>query len=218
MKKRKHVNAIFTYDDNVSKLLTDALAFYNAISKPPGSTHVTIAMASITDAINHVDTARASEVKTATRAIGSADERDIDVQAVITDIENFVAMVQIAVNNAPDELTAIGIVADCGLHRRKPASRKKNDFNVRNKANTQGILNFIFKAAAKNFKSCYEVQESTDNINWVTIKAMPESNGTYAHGKPEGTKLYFRGRVILTEKNGGAQAWMSPPVAFIFVL
>ena len=162
-------------------------------------------------------TARDSEVKTETRAIGTANARDIDVQAVITDVQNFVALVQIAANNAIDELTAITLVSECGLHTRKPAVRTKNDFDVRNDTNTPGSIYFIFKAYDKNVKACYETQESSDNITWVPAKTSPDSHFHYKHSTPAGIKMYYRGRVILSEKEGGAQYWMSPPASYIFV-
>jgi hypothetical protein len=217
MKKRKHVSAIFIYDDNVSIFLNDALAFYNAISTAPGNSHVTISAADIAAAKGRVATAQASEVIVGTHAKGTADQRDIDVQAVITDVQNFVALVQIAANNAPNEATAIEIVHECGLFTRKPAIKTKNEFDVRNDVDTPGSIYIIFKAAPKNISACYETQESTDGINWVTAKTSPDSHYHYTHNKPAGTKLYYRGRVILSEKNGGAQKWLMPSETFIFV-
>src|ERR1017187_9889863 len=106
MKKKKHVNAIFYYSDNVSQLLTNALAFYIAISTPPGNGAVTIPAASITAAQNRVAAARTAEGNVNTRTIGAADARDIAVNLVITDIQNFVAIVQTASNNATNETIA----------------------------------------------------------------------------------------------------------------
>lgn len=218
MKKKKHVNAIFYYSDNVSQLLTDALAFYTAISTPPGNGAVTIPSATITAAQGRVATARAAEGNVNTRTIGAAGARDIAVQAVITDIQNFVAIVQTAANNAPNETAATTIVTECGLHTKKQPSKTKPGFAVKNDATTAGLVDFIYKAAAKGLKACYETQESTDNVNWVTVKTSPDARYTYTHGKPSGTKLYFRGRMILSELKGGAQAWQVPSTAFIFVL
>src|ERR1700758_607761 len=119
MKKKKHVEAIFTFSDNVSQLLTDALAFYKAISTAPGDTHVSIPAADITTAQGHVTTAQTAEGSTNTRLQGTTDNRDIAVNVVITDVMNFVALVQIAVNNALTPIAAAAIVTDCGLHTRK---------------------------------------------------------------------------------------------------
>ena len=218
MKKRKHVNAIFVYNENVSQFLTDALAFIIALSTAPGNTVVTIAATAITAARNHITAAQTAETNVASRTIGTANTRDVAVNQVITDVQNFVAIVQTAANNAPDVATATSIVTECGLVTRKPSNKTKAGFNVKNDAATAGLVDFIYKAAAQGLKACYETQESLDNINWVTVKTSPDSSYTFAHGKASGTKVYFRGRIILSEKKGGAQAWITPPTAFIFVL
>ena len=140
------------------------------------------------------------------------------MQAVITDIQNFVGIVQTAANNATNATIATTIVTECGLHTKKQPSKTKAGFAVKNDATTAGEVDFIYKAAAKGLKACYETQESTDNINWVTVKTSPDARYTYAHGKPSGTKLYFRGRMILSELKGGAQAWITPSVVYLFVL
>jgi hypothetical protein len=218
MKKRKHIIAIFIYDENVSQFLSDALTFYTTISTPPGNALVSIAAASVTTAQTHVATARSAEAIVATGLHGSAAARDLDVAIVQTDVRNFVAIVQTAVNNAPDDLTALAIIKECGLHTRKLNSKTKAGFDVQNDETSAGTLDFIFKAAAKGLKVSYEVQESIDTISWLTVKVTPDSSSTYVHGKAAGAKLYYRGRIILSGKKGGAQAWMSPPATYIFVL
>ena len=216
MKKRKHVNAIFVYNENVSQFLTDALAFIIAISTAPGNAWVTITAAAITTARNHITAAQTAETNTATRAMGLAGARDLAVQAVVTDVQNFVAQVQIAANNAPDVATAITIVTECGLVTRKPSNKTKGGLSVINDTTVSGTFIVTFKAAAGRAKASYEIQESIDNITWVTVKVSPDSHYLFAHGKPLGTKLYIRGRLSLSEKKGGAQAWITPPTPFIF--
>ena len=110
------------------------------------------------------------------------------------------------------------IITECGLHTRKITSKTKAGFTVGNDATTAGLLDFVFKAATGGVGASYETQQSTDNIAWATVKTSPDSSSTYAHGAVSGTKLYHRGRVILSEKKGGAQAWITPPVPYIFVL
>jgi len=73
-----------------------------------------------------------------------------------------------------------------------------------------------FKAAARGARACYELQESTDGINFVTVKVSPDSHYKYAHGKAEGTKIWFRGRLSLSEKMGGAQTWLHQVDEHIF--
>ena len=126
----------------------------------------------------------------------------------MVDVRNFEAIVQTAINNAPDELTAITIAQECLLHVKKQAVISKNDFNVENDTATSGVVDIVFKAAARGARACYELQESTDGINFVTVKVSPDSHYKYAHGRAEGTKIWFRGRLSLSEKMGGAQTWL----------
>jgi len=216
MKKRKKVNAIFVVNENVSQFLTDALAFLIALSTAPGNTVVTIAAAAITTARNHITAAQTAETNVASRTIGTADARDVAVNQVLTDVDNFVAIVQTAANNALDVPTATSIVTECGLVTRKPASKTKGGLSVINDTTVSGTFIIIFKAAANRAKACYEIQESTDNVTWITVKVSPDSHYLFAHGKPVGTKLYIRGRLSLSEKNGGAQVWIVPPTPFVF--
>lgn len=60
----------------------------------------------------------------------------------------------------------------------------------------------------------YEIQESADNVTFVTYKVTPDCRSTYAHGKPAGTKLYFRGHICLSDKKGGAQAYFTTVIVY----
>lgn len=216
MSKRKHVNAIFTFSKNVSQFLTDAQTFYTAISTAPGSGFVTVTAASITAAQGRITSARAAESAVGTGAMGLAAARDLAVGLVEADVRNFVLVVQTAANNALDVATATTIVTECGLSTRRVGTKTKNDFEVLNDASSAGVLDVVFKAVGNGKNACYETQMSTDNVNWATVKISPDSRITFPHGSASGSKLYFRGRVILSEKKGGAQMWITPPSAYIF--
>ena len=218
MTKRKHVNALFTFNKNVSQELTDALAFYLAISTAPGNAWVTIAPALISAAQGRVASARAAETAVATGAIGLASARDLAVGLVEADVRNFVMTVQAAANNALDVATAKTIVTECGLTTKKISSKTKAAFDVVLNGTTAGLLDIIFKAANSANRSCYETHMSTDNVTWTSIKVTPDSKTSYMHGMAPVTKLYFRGRVILGEKKGGAQAWLIPHSVYIVTL
>ena len=215
MSKRKHVNAIFTFSKNVSQFLTDAQTFYTAISTAPGSAYVTVTPAAITAAQAKITAARTAESAVGTGAMGLAAARDLAVGLVEADVRNFVMVVQAAANNALDVATATTIVTECGLNTRRISPKTKNDFEVVNDTVSAGVLDVVFKAADRGGRSCYETQMSTDNVNWTTVKISPDSRIAFSHGAASGTKLYFRGRVILSERNGGAQAWITPPSAYV---
>ena len=210
MTKRKHVSAIFTFSRNVSQFLTDALAFYAAISTAPGSSYITITAATITAAQGRVTAARTAEIAVGSGTIGLAAARDLAVALVEADVRNFTSIVQTAATNALDVATATAIVTECGLTTRRVTARMKSAFEVINNATSAGVLDFIYKAAAPGVHACYETQLSTDNVNWTSLKITPESSFTYPHTMSSGTKVYFRGRVILVDKKGGAQAWLMP--------
>ncbi len=216
MKKPQHTTAYFIFDDNVSQMLSDVLAFLTAISTAPGNTWVTIAAAAIAATKTKITTAQTAESNTKTRAIGMANARDLAVEPVVIDVQNYVAVVQTAVNNAPNKATALTIIRECGLHSKLPVIINKNDFKVTNNTTTNGMVNIVFKAAGEGIHACYEIQESIDGINFTPAKVSPDSRYKYAHGKAAGTKLWFRGRISLSEKRGGAQLWLTPAVAFIF--
>ena len=216
MKKPEHVTAIFSFDQNPSIFLNDAQTFFTALINPPGNTHVTIAAAVMSAAQGRLATAETAQSAVAMRTKGLARLGDLEVSAVYADVQNFVAIVQTAVNNAPNKLTAIKIVNDCGLFTRKITIKTKPEFNVENDETTAGEVDIIYKAASHGVHACYETQESTDGINFVTVKTSPDSRYKYTHGKASGTKLWFRGRVILSDKKGGARGWITPSCCIYF--
>ena len=218
MTKRKHVNAIFTFNKNVSQELTDALTFYTAISTAPGNTWVTITPATISAAQGRVASARAAETAVGTGTMGLAAARDLAVGLVEADIRNFVMIVQTAANNALDVATATAIVTECGLVTKKAKSKTKAAFDVVLNGTTAGLFDVVFKAAHSGDRACYETHMSTDNVTWTSIKISPDSKISYVHGLAPITKLYFRGRVILSEKKGGAQTWLTPHGVYIVTL
>ena len=218
MTKKKYVTAIFKYDDNVSQLLTDASTFYNALGTAPASGHVTISSGVLTAAKGRIAAAQLAETAVGIGTMGLAAARDLAVGLVIADIQNFVILVQMAVNNVLDIPTAIAIAKECGLVTKRDRALGKESFAVNNDTTSVGVLDFNFKASPRGVNACYETQMSTDNVNWAHIKTSTDSTYKFVHGFEIGTKLYFRGRVILSEKKGGAQKWIAPSKAYIIVL
>jgi len=215
MNKRKHVAAIFPFTENVSQLLTNVKAFYTTVSTAPGNTHVTIAATTMGTAQTNLTKALSAEAAVKTRTIGTSSARDAILATVITDVRSFVLLVQASANLAPDEVTATQIVTECGLKTRADAVRVKKDFEVRNDDNEAGVIDFIFKAAGQGIRATYEVQESTDGITFTTVKTSPTSSSKYTHGKAAGTRMIYRGRLVLSEKNGNEQAWIVAPAIYV---
>lgn len=215
MKRKKHLIAIFIFVENVSQLLTNALTFMKALITAPGNTFVSIPSTTITTMQNHITAAQTAETAVATGLHGTAEARDVAVGLVLTDVRNLVAIVQTAANNAADEVAAKNIITNCGLTVKKDAIKTKSDFTAENDTTSAGTLIFTFKAAGKGISAAYEIQESTDGSNYVTIKVTPDSRIRYKHGKVAGAKMNYRGRVCFSEKKGGAQKWITLSPIFV---
>jgi len=216
MKKRKQVKAIFWFAINVSQFLSDALAFYKALLNPPGSSHVSFASGVISAAQTRATNAQNAESNVTSHTVGLTKTRDVALGLVTTDVDNFVMVVQTAVNNAADVATANQIVADCLLHTKKYTPPSKDAFKIENDELLPGQIDVSFKAAANRARASYELQESTDGINYATVKCSPDAHFKYPHLKSLGTKLWHRGRINLSEKKGGAQPWLYPGTAVLF--
>ena len=217
MKKQKQVQAHFWTSENVSQFLTDALTFYTAIFTAPGNTHVTVSSTEIAAMRSRVADAQAAEGAISTRLRGAANTRNIKVDLVVTDVNNKVALVQIAVNSATTVALKTAVVTDCALHTRTEPTHTKGLFEVGLDTLNPAKINIVFKAAAQGERASYESWESLDNITWVFAKSSPESRYQYTHGRTTHTKLYIKGRIVLSDKKGGEQVFLIPPTAFIFV-
>jgi hypothetical protein len=216
MKKRAHVNAIFYYSTNVSQFLSDADALFIAVSTAPGNTFVTIPAATITAARAAVVTARGSESNVTSRTVGNTGIRDTNTDAVVTYVQNVVLAVQASANSATTVTLATTGVTECLLHTKKAGAINKDSFTFENDATTSGLFDISFKAAAHGVHAGYETWISLDNITYVFAKSSPDSRYTFVHGHPIGTKVYLKGRMVLSEKKGGAQSFITPPEAFVF--
>ena len=227
-KKPKQIGVIFNYDENVSQLLTDAVALYEAVSAAnqisagspagAGSIYVSFTNAQITGFMAHVATARSAETAATMRTTGAAPARNNALAPVIIDIQTVVLAVKSVVINTHNITLATTIVTACTLHTRRVTTKIKAAFEAHTDKTTAGKVDFIYKAPGKGIKTCYVTWVSIDNSNWTIAKITPDSSTTFAHGHASGTKLYFRGQIILSDKKGGAQAFIIPPVAYIYVL
>jgi hypothetical protein len=215
MKKRKHVVAYFVGSDNVSQYLSNALTYYLALLAQ-GTTYVTFGAGVIAAAQTRAEAAQVAESKVPLGGLGAADARDLIVAPVITDVQNFVLLVQAASNNATTVAAATAAVTGCGLVTRKPVVTTKDSYTVTNDT-TPGMVDVVFKAASKGVRACYQTAESLDNVTFTIVKTLPDSRHSFAHGHPKDTKVYYKGRVILSAKNGEEQAWITPPTLYIIV-
>ncbi|MHB8261312.1 MAG: hypothetical protein ACYDCN_09290 [Bacteroidia bacterium] len=216
MKKKKHINAIFYYSSNDSQFLSDADAFFVVLGTPLVTADVTIPARDLIAARAAVVTARAAVGTSTSRTRGTADAKNLSIEPVVTYVQNFSALVAIAANNAPTVRKANNIVTECLLHTRKPSTKHKDGFTFSNDATIAQQFDFAFKAVPNKVHASYEGSISLDGIKWESVKASPDSRFTFTHAFAVGTKVWGRGRITLSEKKGGQQAWITPPEPFVF--
>ena len=227
-KKPKQVGVIFDYNENVSQLLTEAIALYESVAGAnqisagspagAGSVYVAFTNTQITSFLNHVAAARTAESAATLRTTGAAPARNNALAPVIVDIQTVVLAVKSVVINTPNVTLATTIVTACTLHTHKVTIKTKAAFEAHNDKTTAGEIDFVYKAVKSGLRACYVNWISIDNINWTIAKITPDSSTTFVHGHPSGTKIYLKGQIILSDKKGGAQAFIIPPVAYIYVL
>ena len=206
MGKKKHVVAIFKFSPSIPQFMLDALSFKNKLTTPPGNTRVTVDPLAITNFGNHLDALKDAETNVKPGGNIPAADRDEALEVVKTDVRGFVALVQLAANAAPDELTSVGIVEDCGLHVRKVTARAKPDIEAKPDKKQSGLITLISKAADKKLAASYEWQSSADGINFTQVKVTTRSRYKWVSGLAAGTKVYLRKRVI-TNKDVTDPSW-----------
>lgn len=206
MAKKKHVVAVFTFSENVPQFLDDVNAFKQSLTTAPGNTHVTVPAADITQLTDDVADLVAAQALAASGEDGTAADRDVAWDVVITDVRGLVQIVQKAADVAATEEVAIAIVQGCGLRVKSRGVFVKPDFAAKLDKNVQGLVKLVSKAAQKGVRASYEWQHSANGVNFTTIKITTKSRTTWLSGIAPGTKAYFRKRVII-EDLAGPPVW-----------
>lgn len=216
MALRRHIVAIFKFSKSVPVFMVDVQAFKIALTTAPGNTHVTIPPATITELETHLATLSSDEAKSATKGIGLAVTRDLSWDVVIKDVRDLVRIVQQVMDNAPDEQHAIAIAHACGLKTKAKGIHVKSDLTVSNDAGGAGLLRLVSRAAGKNINAAYEWQSSFNGVAFTTFKITIESSTLWTSNAAPGTKMYFRRRIIVSEKKGGMLSWSQ--IVFVIVI
>ena len=210
---KKRIIAVFTISRKVAVFIQDMQALMLALTTAPGNTYVTLAPLLVTAINARIAALIAAEAEAAKRTEGAAATRDIALAAVVNDANMLKAEVQLAADNAANEETARQIVLGCGMKVRASNSRTKPDFEVKNVANTQGLLRFTSKAADKKFKASYVFQTSNNGVNFTTAVISTKASVTWVSGSAPGAKIYCRKQVI-TNKDRGVPPY-SPTIIII---
>lgn len=206
MAKHRHTQAVFKFSTSIPQLILDVKGLKQTITTSPANTYVSIPPATITQLENHLTVLEDKEVKVG-KADGATAARDEAEAAVIRDVRELLALVQIAANRAEDELEAVTIIETCGMKVRKKKINVKAEIAVTKDKKLAGVLRLTSKAAKRGLRASYEWQMSLNGINFTTIKTSTGSRTTYTTTAEPGTKLYFRRRIILSESNGGTMGW-----------
>ena len=206
MGKKKHVVAIFKFSPSIPQFMLDALSFKNKLTTPPGNTRVTVDPLAITNFGNHLDALKDAETNVKPGGNIPAADRDEALEVVKTDVRGFVALVQLAANAAPDELTSVGIVEDCGLHVRKVTARTKPDIEAIADKKQSGLITLVSKAAKQGIRASYVWESSLDGITFTGVKVATRSRYKWQSGLAAGTKVYLRKKVV-TSKDDGEPSW-----------
>ena len=214
MAKKKHVVAVFTNSNSVPQFISDVNALKESLTTPPGSMHVTVPPTDITQLTTDVATLTAAQATADSGEDGTAADRDIAWDVVLTDVRSLVQIVQKAADVAADEATSIAIIQSCGLRVKSRGVFVKPDFAVKLDKVVTGLVHLISKAAPAGTRASYEWQYSANGVTFNTIKITTKSRTEWLSGLAQGTKAYFRKRVI-TEDVAGAPAWSQVVTIYI---
>jgi hypothetical protein len=197
------VLVVMTLPKPVPMLIKFVRAFIAALTNNPLLPNAAPVVAALTTALAALDSA---ETATKTRANGSIAARNTARAALKVQLLLAKAFVQQAANADPEK--AVEIVTSTGLSTRKPTTRSKAPFEVK-QGPTTGTVHLVAKAAA--VRASYEWQWSSDGgKTWVALPVTLQAKTTLS-GVAAGTNGLFRFRAVTRAGEGD---W-SQPVSFI---
>jgi hypothetical protein len=150
----------------------------------------------------HLNALVAAEALVLTRAVGAPAARDLKYDVVLDDMHAWENYVQDLADAAPDEPTAISIIAASGFGLKLHGVHVKPPLAL--KQDAQGIR-LTAKAAGK--RAAYEWQRSIDNgATWENLTSTLEAK-TVDPTMVQGQRVIYRFRGILKT---GANAYCNP--------
>jgi hypothetical protein len=197
------VFVVMTLPKPVPMLIKWVAAFIAALTDNPLLPNSAAIVAALTTANLALDGA---ETATKARTKGSVAARNTAKAALILQLRAAKAFVQQAADANPEK--AVEVVTSAGLLTRKPTTRRKAPFLVKQGATT-GTVHLVAKSAA--VRASYEWQWSTDGgKTWVALPVTLQAKTTLS-GVPAGTNGLFRFRAVTKAGEGD---W-SQPASFI---
>lgn len=141
----------------------------------------------------------AAETATQTRAHGTVPTRNAALAQALSDFQVIKANVQQVADASPEQAEAI--IASAGMAVRKPTTRAKPTFAVR-QGTTSGSVKLAARAAA--LRASYEWEWSGDGgKTWTPVPPTLQAR-TSISGLPVGTSVQFRYRAVTKT---GATDW-----------
>jgi hypothetical protein len=149
----------------------------------------------LTEATANLQALDAAETQAKTKAKGTAEIRDLKLAEVVLTMNHLKSYVQQVVDGNPAQ--AASIAQSAGMDLRKPGTRSKQEFEVR-QGDTTGTVELIAKSSGR---AAYEWQVSADQKSWATVAITVKARYT-ARGLVAGTNYSFRYRVITAAGEG----------------
>jgi hypothetical protein len=178
-------------------------AFISALTNNPLLPNSAPIVAALTTALAALDS---TETASKARTKGTIAARNTARAALIVQLQVAKAFVQQAANADPEK--AVEIITGVGLLTRKPTTRRKAPFVVKQGATT-GTVHLVAKSAA--VRASYEWQWSSDGgKTWIVLPVTLQAK-TAISGVPAGTNALFRFRAVTKAGEGD---W-SQPASFI---
>jgi len=157
------------------------------------------ALTALNTSLAALDTA---ETATKTRTQGTVATRNAARLQLLTDLHAAGAYVQQIADANPEQAAAI--IASAGMAVRKPTTRAKPTFSVR-QGPTSGTVKLAARAAA--LRASYEWEWSGDGGKTWTLVPPTLQAKTSVSGLPVGTSVQFRYRAVTKT---GAADWSQP--------
>ncbi len=175
--------------------MNDAVAFKQALTTAPGNTRVSITAESIAAFDAAFQKLKVKQAITSRNRRGSAAARNVEWAKAENKVRNWIITVQGAADKAPDTLTSIAIIKDCGLKPRKDRVYSKPDIEVRNDDRVPRLLHLISKAAHRRLKALYVWEVSINGKTFIPVKHSMKCKTTWRTNVARGSKLTFRKRI-----------------------
>ena len=197
------VLVVMKFPKPVPALIKWVGAFIASLTSNPLLPNAGPIVAALTTALSALDSA---ETATKSRTKGTVAARNAARANLIVQLHVAKAFVQQAANADPEK--AVEIITSAGLMTRKPTTRRKAPFAVK-QGPTTGTVQLVAKAAA--VRASYEWQWSSDGgKTWIALPITLQAR-TMLSGVAPGTNGLFRFRAVTKAGEGD---W-SQPASFI---